>query len=394
MFLSMEELQKQIQLAKAKLSIEIESWLQSQDELTEKEKSHWRDVFSAANRTEMGRLIQEKGLPLFLITSLISEKVNLPNRLDQEDIEVPLESPVVPQQDNQILRTVYQRSSTNTSETVSQICELVNIMECLHQLEELSETVESNIDFSSITLAYKMAKNVNKEWQHAAKGRETVLYYSNRLETALQQHQFAKEECNGNLAVYQGQVEARILQFKETLHYFADCLTSSYGHVQDNRNWIARLLFAPISWHQMLKGVAIHSFNATAVVNPNVNSIQINPNYIQAMVEQYARIMRFPVDDFQSKINSRLNDSERQQIIAKENIQSMKSTLDTLSQVYSHPRLSPLLLPTRNLTMFGFFRGVVAAFGHNDFYSRFLAPTVQTEHDTPDENLNDHEFRQ
>jgi hypothetical protein len=114
---------------------------------------------------------------------------------------------------------------------------------------------------------------------------------------------------------------------------------------------------------------------------------------MQAMFEQYSRMMRLPVDNFQSKINTRLKDTERQQIIAKENIQSMNSTLDTFVQVYSHPRLSPLLLPTRNLAMFGFFRGVVAAFGQNEFYSRFLAPTAEPGHETPDENLNGHEFR-
>ncbi|HAU1191157.1 TPA: lpg2637 family Dot/Icm T4SS effector [Legionella pneumophila] len=375
MFLTINDLQSQIQLAKKRLYVLAKNWLETQKEaINSKDKANWLDAFQASTKEEMQERLKATGFPLIRNATLVNQSED---HVPQENLEQSsslIHSENHPEQFNprSIPRVIYVCHSAKKSEVLKRLCQLTTLMEQLHTLEELTFEVQTNVHFNGLNLAYRMARSINKEWRDVEKGRETVAYYSERLQTAEKQYKWASDFCHESLAIYKEQLDARIMYFNESLSFFVECLTDTFSSVKDDRYWLTRFLLSPLPWHNMLNEVASLLLTKNGFTNPTVDSIEVKHPHLKSITERFANLMTAPFVLLEKELQAKMEKAENEQKIARENVQAMSSELDIVVHMQSQRKLAALLFPAQPLSMLGFFQGIAAAMGRSYFYSTFV----------------------
>lgn len=380
MFLTINDLQGQIQLAKKRLYVLAKNWLETQKEvINSKDKVNWLNAFQASTKEEMQQILKSTGFPLIRNVSLVnqSEEAIEQEGLDQSSSLILSENQFGQSHLKSVPKVVYVCHSSKNNEVLMRLCQLTTLMEQLHTLEELTSEVQTNVHFRGLNLAYRMARSINKEWRDVEKGRETIDYYSGRLQVAESQYQLASDFCKESLKIYREQLEARIMYFNETLSFFVECLSESFASVKDERYWITRFLLSPLPWHSMLNEVASILFAKDGFINPTADTLQVGFPRLKSITERYAGLMKMPYVALEQELQTKIEKAENEQKTARVNLQSMSGELDILIHMQSQRQLAALLFPTQPLSMLGFFQGIAAAMGQNQFYSTFVGRNLE-----------------
>ncbi|HIC7358258.1 TPA: lpg2637 family Dot/Icm T4SS effector [Legionella pneumophila] len=375
MFLTINDLQSQIQLAKKRLYVLAQNWLETQKEaINSKDKANWLDAFQASTKEEMQERLKETGFPLIRNATLVNQSEDDFSQESFEQSSSLINSENHSKQFNarRVPRVIYVCHSRENSEILKRLCQLTTLMEQLHTLEELTFEVQTNVQFRGLNLAYRMARSINKEWRDVEKGRETVAYYCERLQTAEKQYKWASDFCHESLAIYKEQLDARIMYFNESLNFFVECLADAFSSVKDDRYWLTRFLLSPLPWHNMLNEIACLLFTKNGFTNPTVDSIEVKRLHLKSITDRFANLMTEPFFLLEKELQTKMEKVDSEHKIARENLQAMTSELDILVHMQSQRELAALVFPAQPLSMLGFFQGIAAAMGRSYFYSTFV----------------------
>ncbi|AMQ29032.1 TPA: lpg2637 family Dot/Icm T4SS effector [Legionella pneumophila] len=375
MFLTINDLQSQIQLAKKRLYVLAKNWLDTQKEaINSKDKANWLNAFQASTKETMQERLKATGFPLIRNAILVNQSEDEFPQHSLEQSSSLVHSENLPEQFNSrtVPRVIYVCHSGENNEVIKKLCQLTTLMEQLHTLDELTFEVQTNVHFRGLNLAYRMARSINKEWRDVEKGRETVEYYAERLQIAEKQYKLASDFCQECLAIYKEQLDARIMYFNESLNFFVECLAAAFSSVKDDRYWLTKFLLPSLPWHSMLNEVATLLFTANGFTNLTIDSIEVNRSHLKAITEQFAKLMMAPFCSLEKELQGKIEKVENEQKIARENVHAMSSELDVVIHMQSQRKLAALLFPAQPLSMLGFFQGVAAAMGRGYFYSTFI----------------------
>lgn len=297
MFLTINDLQSQIQLAKKRLYVLAKNWLDTQKEaINSKDKANWLNAFQASTKEAMQEQLKATGFPLIRNAILVNQSEGELPQHSLEQSSSLIHSENFPEQFNSrtVPRVIYVCHSGENNQVIKRLGQLTTLMEQLHTLEELTFEVQTNVHFRGLNLAYRMARSINKEWRDVEKGRETVEYYAERLQIAEKQYKLASDFCHECLGIYKEQLDARIMYFNESLNFFVECLAAAFSSVKDDRYWLTKFLLPSLPWHSMLNEVATWLFTTNGFTNPTIDSIEVNRSHLKAITEQFAKLMMAP----------------------------------------------------------------------------------------------------
>lgn len=361
MFLTINDLQSQIQLAKKRLYVLAKNWLDTQKEaINSKDKANWLNAFQASTKEAMQEQLKATGFPLIRNAILVNQSEDELPQPSLEQSSSLIQSENFPEQFNSrtVPRVIYVCHSGENNQVIKRLCQLTTLMEQLHTLEELTFEVQTNVHFRGLNLAYRMARSINKEWRDVEKGRETVEYYAERLQIAEKQYKLASDFCHECLGIYKEQLDARIMYFNESLNFFVECLAATFSSVKDDRYWLTKFLLPSLPWHSMLNEVATWLFTTNGFTNPTIDSIEVNRSHLKAITEQFAKLMMAPFCSLEKELQGKIEKVEGEQKIARENVYAMSSELDIVIHMQSQRKLAALLFPAQPLSMLGFFQGL------------------------------------
>lgn len=361
MFLTINDLQSQVQLAKKRLYALAKNWLDTQKEaINSKDKANWLNAFQASTKEAMQEQLKATGFPLIRNAILVNQSEDELPQHSLEQSSSLIHSENFPEQFNSrtVPRVIYVCHSGENNQVIKRLCQLTTLMEQLHTLEELTFEVQTNVHFRGLNLAYRMARSINKEWRDVEKGRETVEYYAERLQIAEKQYKLASDFCHECLGIYKEQLDARIMYFNESLNFFVECLVAAFSSVKDDRYWLTKFLLPSLPWHSMLNEVATWLFTTNGFTNPTIDSIEVNRSHLKAITEQFAKLMMAPFCSLEKELQGKIEKVENEQKIARENVYAMSSELDIVIHMQSQRKLAALLFPAQPLSMLGFFQGL------------------------------------
>lgn len=361
MFLTINDLQSQIQLAKKRLYVLAKNWLDTQKEaINSKDKANWLNAFQASTKEAMQEQLKATGFPLIRNAILVNQSEDELPQHSLEQSSSLIHSENFPEQFNSrtVPRVIYVCHSGENNQVIKRLCQLTTLMEQLHTLEELTFEVQTNVHFRGLNLAYRMARSINKEWRDVEKGRETVEYYAERLQIAEKQYKLASDFCHECLGIYKEQLDARIMYFNESLNFFVECLVAAFSSVKDDRYWLTKFLLPSLPWHSMLNEVATWLFTTNGFTNPTIDSIEVNRSHLKAITEQFVKLMMVPFCSLEKELQGKIEKVENEQKIARENVYAMSLELDIVINMQSQRKLAALLFPAQPLSMLGFFQGL------------------------------------
>ncbi|CEG57953.1 hypothetical protein [Legionella fallonii] len=266
MFLTIEELRAQIQIAKEQLIAAATAWMDSQGDLLSSEvKKNWLIAANAATREEMQESLRENNFP-FGRYDTAEERFNTEtdNQKEDETSELSfqeLNHPVV------ITKSIYTLYS-NRNVAFSGLCRLTTLLDQLQELDNLLAPMELFINLKQLAWAHSMTTGILDELRFAKSGVDTLEHYRQRVQVAVEIYTAGQQNNLQAFTLFDEQLYARRLQFVTTLQCFVDSLSEGYAAVEDTRFWLIRSFGPYLPWHGMLHQLAINLFEKDGVVHP------------------------------------------------------------------------------------------------------------------------------
>lgn len=351
MYLNLSELLERIKWIRNQLITSAETWIDAQyDDMLQAIKSNWRNAVSSANRDEMQRKLQEGNVPLVRADQLLHSMSVASSSLEVRDssaLDVMNEL-----SEDHHYRSVYHPVVDDPGAHLVCLSQLTTIFDLLYQLEDYLSPLELHVSFRGLKLAHAMGVSMNNEWRFVEQGVETVRCYTSRLQQARQQFHHANADVNRLIHLNQAQINIRIRQFEETLHYLVSTVSAAYELQNDSRNRLVRMFSAYLPWHSMFHQLLTGIFGVDAVSHPAKDSIACldsRVNEITTLVQNQNQIPQDAIfEEYQTIVQA--TESELNQFNRK--LESMTGNLDVAEQMGALHHVA-LFLPT---SVTGFYR--------------------------------------
>lgn len=360
MTITIEKLRIQIQKARAQLISSVEAWLNTEQGFTQDDKNKWLDAVKSLTSEEMQRKLQASNFPLQRldqITRVPEVEVIVNDEAQDPELPVPVKEPI------DLTRRTYVISPKLENPTLSKLCQLTTLFEQLHHLEELLTPFDLPIPFDDIRLAHAMACSITQEWRFVKKGVNTVAYYTSRAKDVHEQLKRAQAECLNSFQLLEAPLENKLLQFAETLSFFAESLTQAYSLVIDDRILVELWAFttfrirAYLPWQDMINQLTTQLFEANGFHHPNLNTLLVNGDSISGIIESVDNQTKKPFTALREEYQLLSNTAEVELQAVCEKLKYMATSINVQQQIGLR---RAVIMGTQGLGFFSFFQNLQA----------------------------------
>lgn len=359
MYLTIEELRAQIQLAKKQLITSAEVWLNSEELIPEQGRENWLAALNAPDSESLQIELQERDLPLVRQDYIVRPDGGLESSQDstQSVITALLRSSEQPQP---ATRSVYVPLLQDEGITIlTKLCHITTLMEQLHQMEDCLDPIKPLVHFKALELAQAMAIGINSEWRFVDQGVQTVNSYHQRLELAQAQLEEAQKVNLSALGLFAGQISFKASQFTQTLKFFALSLNEAFSLEKDNRAWIIRKLTAYRPWHGMIHNLAVTLFGHENVNHSIEGTLAVQESRLNALNVLLNQHLREPLLKLEARYHQFSQSTTNELKTVQFKLNAMRNKLNMI-EALGLKRLFALHMPTLVLGPHGFFQRIHA----------------------------------
>ena len=347
MFLTIQELRAQIQIAKEQLIESARIWLDSKKDLiNEQDKNNWLEALQSSSSDLMQDHLKQEGSFLVRQDRIVSQ---VPRKYDSEAVESTDQALIV--------RRVYE-SVIDTNEVTSGMCQITTLIEQLHHMDDLLIPLESYVQLNPLNLVHEMTVSIHNELRFTEQGLQTVAHYKQRLNIAQQLFESAQRKNLIALEQVNEQLNILSIQFAETLRFFASSLSDIYSSAEDTRFWLIRSLSAYLPWHAMVHQLGTNLFGKDGVIHPDHKLMSIQDQKLVSLYNLFVTDHKNPIDQLQKQHTKLCDEIQQKLIILTRRLDSMGNSLDVRAILSLRPDSGYLLMPkpTELLGMYTFFQ--------------------------------------
>lgn len=345
--ISFLNLNKLIKNAKTRFVTSVEVWLNTQNAVINEDlRAHWLEAFKADTQEGMAKILETHKFPLTRIECSIylSPASEQPQELES------LQALVSTQPELSVSRSTYETAPEEQKLILKQLCQLTILMEQLHRLELLTQTMEFYLQTDELNLILKIMSNIHSELFGVSAGRNELFEnYRQRLLFSDSYYSRITREISSELGTQNTRVYLRVKEFEETLKFFSDTLRTAFSLITDDRYRITKIFAGSLPWHKVVTDLAIDLYGEHNVSHPR-------PAGLNSLLAQFRSSNEQPIVAAQNLVKEKSDDIRACRALITESLAlKRKEITTTLDIIHAWRERGYDLLPSE-FRMHGFFR--------------------------------------